>query len=119
MKRYAISLVIIGIVTSLVASICLWLFSDFGYLFTSNLEATNFYTLLDSLSKFAVVLAFYISLTERDILKQLVFLVLLYGFGQLLDELFFNPSKMQLNEVILIIVALIYVIYGRKTLSIK
>jgi hypothetical protein len=75
--------------------------------------------MLDSLSKFAVVLAFYISLSERDILKQLVFLVLLYGFGELLDELFFNPSKMQLNEIILIIVALIYVIYGRKTLSIK
>ena len=71
------------------------------------------------MSKFAVVLAFYISLSERDILKQLVFLVLLYGFGELLDELFFDPSKMQLNEVIIILVALFYVIYGRKTLSIK
>lgn len=119
MKNYALSLVIIGIVTSLIASISLWLFVDMGLLFTSDIEATNFYMLLDSMSKFAVVLAFYISLTERDILKRLVFLAVLYGFGEVLDELFFDPCKMQLNEIILIIVALIYVLYGRKTLSTK
>lgn len=117
MKRYALSLVILGIVTSLIGSVALWLHVDEVFLFSSDEAVTDFYMLLDSCSKFAVVLAFYISLSERSILKMLVFVASLFAFGEIMDELIFDPCKMQLNEILLIIIALIYVvIYGRKTL---
>lgn len=119
MKRYALSLVILGIVTSLIGSVALWLHVDGIYVFKSDEAVTDFYMLLDTCSKFSIVLSFYVSLTERTILKKLVFIAALYAFGEILDELIFNPCKMQLNEIVLIIVALIYVLYGRKTLSSK
>jgi hypothetical protein len=120
MKRYAISLVVLGVITSLIASVGLWLYTEGVVSFPSDQSATDFYMILDSLSKFSIVLAFYISLTERDILKRIVFVVTLYAFGEVLDELFFDPCKMQLNEIVLIIISTIYVVfYARKTLSDK
>lgn len=117
MRRYAIILIIVGLVTSLFASIGLWLYTEGIIFFSDDLAATNFYMLFDSISKFSIVLAFYISLTERDILKRLVFIASLYAFGEVLDELLFDPTKMQLNEILTIIIATVYVMYyARKSL---
>lgn len=120
MKKYAITLVILGIVTSLIASVALWLHVDNILVFPSDEAVTDFYMALDRFSKLSVVLAFYASLTEKSVLKMLVFITALFAFSEVMDELFFDPCKMQLNEILLIIVALIYVIvYGRKTLHNK
>lgn len=116
MKRYATLLVAIGIVLSLVGSIALWLHVDGICTFKNDEAVTSFYMLLDSCSKFAIVLAFYVSVTSKTMLKKLLFVAGLFAFSEVMDELFFDPCKMQLNEIMLIIIALIYVLYGRKTL---
>lgn len=116
-RRYAISLILLGIITSLIASVGLWLYLEGILLFQSDEAATDFYMFLDHISKFSVVVAFYASLKDNDVLKRLVFIAGLFAFGEIIDELFFDPCKMQLNEIVLILIALIYIsYYGRKTL---
>jgi hypothetical protein len=116
-RKYSIALVLVGIVTSLLASVMLWLHVDNIVVFTSDEQATDFYMIMDHVSKLCVVTAFYASLRDNDLLKRLVFIVGLFAFGEVMDELFFDPCKMQLNEILLILIALIYIaIYGRKTL---
>lgn len=120
MKRHATALVILGLVTSLIASLAEWSRYEHLGFFADDIQATNFYMLFDSISKLAIVTAFYVSLNERSVLKMLLFLAILFCAGEILDELIFDPTRMQLNEILQIIIGLIYAVYyGRKTLSSK
>jgi hypothetical protein len=114
MSRLVGILVGVALSSSLIGSIGLWLYMEGQLYFPSDESATNFYMQLDSISKFSFVAAFYISLKERDTLKRLVFLALAFTFSEVLDELFFDPTRMQLNEIFILVISTIYVLVWRK-----
>jgi len=114
MKKYALYLVITALVTSLLGSLCEWAQYEGLGVFENQIQATNFYMKFDSISKFSIVLAFYISLHERSLLKLIVALGTVFALGEVADEFFFDPTRMQWNEILQIIGGLIYVIIWKK-----
>jgi uncharacterized membrane protein YwzB len=111
MKKLSVVLVIFGIVSHLLSAFVTWSHTqapayDF---FPDDNTSTTAYLLTDLAFKFSLALGFYVYqfAAKKSLLKFLLLTTMAFVGNDIIDELFCNPYKWQLNETILLIVILI------------
>ena len=120
MKRIVTILVILSLVSHLVAATA-ELFHQFSYgPFQDEVFTTNVYFMADTFFKFFLAVAFYAAVKEPFVLKQAVLVIAGLVMNDVIDELFFDPTKFQLNELLfltLIAIGFTHSLWKRKKIS--
>lgn len=96
-------LVILFCVASIVGSVGLLFISD-------QIKATNHFMQFEVIAQILLLIGFRLSVTETK-LQTVLSAIIILSCGELIDELFFNPTIWQWNEVAFFVMALTYLYF--------
>jgi len=111
MKVTSIALVLIGITSHLVGALVVLAHTQYPQydIFITDEATTTAFAICDLVFKFSLALGFYVYqyAAKKSLLKFLLLTTMAFIGNDIIDELFCNPYKWQLNETLLLIVILI------------